>query len=391
MTKKTFDIVGMHCAGCAHNLTKAINKVIGVKKAQVNYATDRATLEYDDEKINWEEVKNAVSSVGNYKIILEETTHTKDHQSNHSEAQTRSMEGQGNHHEGHDMKDHDEHAEHEANHQMQDHSGHEGHAAPLKEAELIKLKKKVIVSISLFAVIFIGSMSKILPHEVAFILTTVVMLYSGVEFFQNAWAGLKHFTANMDTLIAMGTGAAYVYSTVVTFFPQIFGENAPIYFETAAAIVALIILGRFLEARAKGKAGEAIRKLLELQAKKAILIRDGKETEIPVEEVNVGDKLIVKPGAKVPVDAVVVEGASYLDESLVTGESKPVKKQVGDKVIGSTINSKGRLVIKAMQVGEETMLAKIVKTVEQAQASQAPIQKLADRISSIFVLTKRAV
>jgi Cu+-exporting ATPase len=367
---KTFDIVGMHCAGCAYNLTKAIRKVAGVEDAQVNYATDRANVEFDEKKIDLLELKKAVSSVGNYKIILENENIKRDHMEMDMKENKEKIHNHTAHHDGHVKENHGEHAE---------------HAAPPKETELLNLKKKVIVSLVLFVITFIGSILKILPHEITFILATVVMFYSGAEFFQNTWAGLKRFSANMDTLIAMGTGAAYLYSTVVTFWPKAFGENAPVYFETATAIVALIILGRFLEARAKGKAGEAIRKLLELQAKKAIILRDEKETEIPINQVKVGDTLVIKPGAKVPVDGMILEGSSYLDESLVTGESKPVKKKVGDKVIGSTINSKGRLIIKATEIGGETILAKIVKMVEEAQASQAPIQKLADKISSIFV------
>jgi len=352
--KKTFPITGMHCAGCSQNLTKAISKVAGVNSVVVAYTTEKAIIDYDEDKIDWEGLKKAVSLIGSYQIVLPDKKPMDHSQMNHEEMD----------HE--QMKDHD-------------------HGAPLKAKEIAILKKKAIISGVLTVLVIVGSMLKVLPHEIAFVLTTVTMGYSGKEFFVNAWKGLKSWTANMDTLIAMGTGAAWLYSTLVTFFPQVFEGEQPVYFETAGAIITLIILGRYLEAVAKGKASEAIRKLLNLQAKKALVIRNGKEVEIDISEVKEGDELVIKPGAKVPVDGMIIQGQSYIDEALVTGESKPVKKQKGDKVIGSTINKQGLLVMKATGVGEETMLAQIVKLVEEAQSSQAPIQKLADKISSIFV------
>jgi Cu+-exporting ATPase len=379
--KKTFPIVGMHCAGCAQNLTKAIKKVPGVATAQVTYATDKATIEYDEHQIDWEKLKAAIASVGKYQVVLEKQTSNgvhAAHGNNHQQMDHASMEHPGD-------------------------GGHTDHAVPLKEKQILKLKKKVMVAGGLFLTLFLGMIFKIIPHEFAFILTSVVMFYAGREFFENAWMGLKSWSANMDTLIAIGTGAAYLYSTVVTFFPSIFGEGQPVYYETAAAIVALILLGRYLEARAKGKAGEAIQKLLHLQAKMATVWQiqnvnlkaknysqklktsDLKEIQVALDQVEVDDVIIVKPGEKIPVDGRVLEGESWVDESLVTGESKPVKKQPGDQVIGSTINSKGRLIIAATKVGEGTVLAQIVKLVEEAQGSQAPIQKLADKVSGIFV------
>jgi len=376
--KKTFPIVGMHCAGCAGNLTKAIKKVPGVIDAQVTYATDKASIEYG-EQIDWKKLKAAVESVGKYQIILD----------SNGESST----GSSKNHEGH-------------------HS--ESHVMPLKEKRIRELKSKVIISLGLFVVVFAGTYLRILSHELSFVLTSVVMFYGGREFFENAWIGFKHRTANMDTLIAIGTGVAYLYSTIVTFWPSLFGDEESVYFETAAAIIGLILLGRYLEAVAKGKAGEAIRKLLNLQAKQAtVLMNNGlkvkelssikgsaktfaskqlyesqknyEEVQIPLGEVEVGDVIVVKPGEKIPVDGRILEGESWIDESLVTGESKPVKKKFEDQVIGSTINSKGRLIITAIQVGEGTVLAQIVKLVEEAQGSQAPIQKLADKVSGIFV------
>ncbi len=331
--KQSFAIVGMHCAGCANNLTKAILKVSEVNSVQVTYTTNKATIDYDEAKIDWLQIKQAVASIGNYQIILPKSSEKKDHQHDHTAA----------------------------------------------------LKTKTIVSGVLTLTIFFGALFKLLSHEIIFILTSLVVFYAGQEFFINTYHGLKKLTANMDTLIAIGTGAAYLYSTIVTFWPQLFQDPQPIYFETAASIITLILLGRYLETVAKGKASQAIKKLLNLQVKKAILLKNGQEIELDISKVKPGDHLIVKPGAKIPVDAIIIKGQSYIDESLVTGESKPVKKQVKDKVIGSTINKQGLLVIKATSVGQDTLLAHIVKLVEEAQSSKAPIQKLADKVSGIFV------
>ena len=331
--KQTFPITGMHCASCAANLTRAISKVVGVNSVKVTYTTDRAELDFDQDKINWQEVQKAVRSIGGYDIVLPQTP-GYDHQ-----------------------------------HQVRD------------------AKKKVIIGAILSTIIFFGEMMAMLPREITFVLTSVVMGYSGREFFTNAWAGLKHLTANMDTLIAMGTGAAYVYSSAVTFWPQLFEKNQPVYFETAAVIITLVLFGRYLEHAAKGRASEAIKKLLGLQAKKAILLIGKSQKEVEISAVKAGDKLLVKPGAKIPVDAVVVSGRSYVDESLVTGESMPVPKGPGDKVIGSTLNNQGLLVVQATGVGEATLLAGIIRLVNEAQSSREPIQKLADKISGIFVPT----
>ena len=333
--KQTFQITGMHCAGCSENITKALSKVAGVNKATVTYTTEKATIDYDEKNIDWQMVKKAVSSIGSYQIIFP----TKNSNP----------------------------------HSTMDHS-------PLKT-----LKQKTFISGFLTLVIILGSMLELINNQTAFVLTAVILAYSGKEFFISTLKGLKTFTANMDTLIAIGTGAAFLYSTVVTYFPKFFSGPQPVYFETAGAIITLILLGRYLESLAKGKASEAIKKLLNLQVKKAIVLRNGQEIKVDLSEVKKGDTLVVKPGAKVPVDAMVIKGQSYIDEALVTGESKPVKKQAGDKVIGSTINKQGLLIIKATGVGDQTMLAQIVKLVEEAQGSKAPIQKLADKVSGIFV------
>ncbi|MFZ1403539.1 MAG: heavy metal translocating P-type ATPase [Anaerolineae bacterium] len=220
----------------------------------------------------------------------------------------------------------------------------------------------------------------------AALLTLPVLFWSGGHFFTGAWAALKHRAANMNTLIALGTGAAWLYSTVAVLFPRLFpeGTSEPFY-DVAAVVIALVVLGQALELRAKGRTSEAIKKLMGLQAKTARVIRDGQELDIPVEEVLVGDVVQVRPGEKVPVDGVILEGSSAVDESMLTGESLPVSKQAGDEVIGATLNKTGAFKFRTTKVGKDTALAQIVKMVQDAQNSKAPIARLADTISGYFV------
>jgi Cu+-exporting ATPase len=220
------------------------------------------------------------------------------------------------------------------------------------------------------------------------VLTLPVVLWSGQQFYRGAWSGLKHRTADMNTLIAVGTGAAYLYSLTATFFPRVFvaaGRTADVYYEAVSAIIALILLGRLLEARAKGRTSEAIRRLAGLRAKTAHVVREGKEIEIAVEAVAVGDLLISKPGEKIPVDGIVTEGASAVNESMLTGEPMPVAKKIGDEVIGATLNTTGSITFRATRVGKDAALGQIVQLVEDAQATKAPIQLLADRVAGVFV------
>ncbi len=343
MSKNTYPIKGMHCASCALTIEKELNKQPEVKSAVVNFANEKLTLEVEGEP-DIEKLKKIVGSVGNYKLIVAENNldHSK-------------ME----HHNG----------------QKMDHSSH-GPAVN-------KQKNLMIWSISLTAMIFlvnwfvdIGSKNLLL-----LILTTPVQFIIGAQFYKATWPALKRLRANMDTLIVMGTSVAYFYSLAVI----ILGKEGHVYFETAAAIITLIIVGRYLEAKAKSQASSAIKKLLELGAKKARVIKDGQEIEIDVSQVIVGDILLVKPGEKIPVDGQVIEGHSSIDESMVSGESIPVEKSVGDLVIGATINQNGVLKFKATKVGKDTMLSQIIKMVEDAQGSKAPIQRLADNISAFFV------
>ena len=220
------------------------------------------------------------------------------------------------------------------------------------------------------------------------LLTLPVVVWSGRQFYRGAWSGFRHRTADMNTLIAVGTGAAYVYSLVATFLPGVFtraGLPGDVYYEAVSSIIAFILLGRLLEARAKGRTSEAVRRLAGLKAKRAHVLRDGKETETVVEAVVPGDLVVVKPGEKIPVDGVVTEGASAVDESMLTGEPLPVPKRIGDEVIGATLNTTGSITFRATRVGKDTALGQIVQLVEAAQATKAPIQRLADRVAGVFV------
>jgi len=265
------------------------------------------------------------------------------------------------------------------------------------EIELRNLKYLVVFSLVLSFLTLGFTWFDVLPFlkqsQWLFLLATPVQFVAGWRYYRGAWDALKAKTANMDTLIAVGTTAAWLYSTVVTLqitfpgtFPEIFPEEE-LYFDTAALIVALILLGKLLEEIAKGRASEAVRKLMDLQPRMARVVRDGKEVEMPVERVEVGDLVVVRPGEKIPVDGVVVEGYSSIDESMITGESIPVEKSINDEVIGATLNKTGMLKFKATKVGADTTLSQIITLVEEAQLSSAPMQRLADRVAAYFVPT----
>ena len=377
MTKKEIlPIQGMHCASCAMTIEKSLKKVQGVKSANVNFASEKATVEYDEQQSSIGDFKKAVKDSG-YEVIEEPSG---DEMSHHEHGQS-----------------HETMPDEQMNHKTTESGGHD-HAAMLKEAEIKKLRNKFILAAIISVLVLIGSFQKFFPglseipeqlmFYILWILTTPVLFWSGAQFFTGTWRGLKHFRANMDTLIAMGTTAAYLYSLVATLFPQIFesaGQKINVYYDTTAVIVALIILGKYLEARAKGKASAAIKKLAGLQAKTARVIRNGQEVQVPVDRVEVGDVIFVKPGEKIPVDGVIKEGSSSIDESMITGESIPVDKKPGDQVIGATLNKAGAFRFQATKVGKATALAQIIKLVEEAQGSKAPIQRLADVISGYFV------
>ena len=333
---------GADCASCAIGLEQAVNDIPGVNSVVVNPVAETVTVDYDDARAN-------------PGMFAERIHHTYGF--------------------GAEVLD-------------ESHAGHD-HERMLRDDELRDLQRKLIVGAVLSVLIVVLAFTPILSANMAnyvlFVLATPVMVYVGGQFFRSAWGGLKHRNANMDTLVAVGTGAAYAYSTFVTFVPQIFGGvETQTYFDVGAVVITLILLGKYFEARAKGSANDAIRKLLALGAKTARVVRAGQEQAIPVEQVQVGDVIVVRPGEKIPVDGEVIEGNSSVDQSVVTGESIPVEKKVGDPVIGATINKTGAFKFKATKVGKDTVLAQIVKLVSEAQSSKAPIQRLADQVTGYF-------
>ena len=346
-TKKTFSVKGMHCASCVLIIEKSLKNIEGVSGANVNLVTEKATVEYDSSKTTDDKLISAVANAG-YKAFLKEEFKSEDH----------------------------ERAE--------------------KQKELNDLRTRVIISLGLGLLVLWGGFPALMDTAPAIlknfwiqlILATPVQFWAGWVFYRAAIPALKHRTANMDTLVVIGTTVAYGYSAFVTAFPQVverIGIEPMPYFDVATIIIGLILLGRYFEAKAKAGTSEAIKKLIGLQAKTARIIKDNKEIDTPVSEVVIGDLIRVRPGEKMPVDGVIMEGDSSIDESMVTGESIPVDKTKGDIVVGATINKTGTFVFKATKVGSDTMLAQIIKLVQEAQGSKAPIQRLADLVSSYFV------
>lgn len=346
-TKKTYPIKGMHCASCVRVIERAVKKVDGVEDCTVNLATEQATVTYDADKVTKQNIASAVANVG-YRALVDEEVKSEE------ELQKE------------------------------------------KQHELNELRNKVIFSLLFGGLILVGSFPGIMAfapsflqdHLVQLVFATPVQFWAGWEFYRSTLKALRHRSANMDTLVAIGTTVAYGYSVFVTFFPHIvegLGLDSMPFFDTSTIIIGLILLGRLFEARAKSSTSDAIKKLLGLQAKTARVLRDGKDVDIPIEEVQLGDILRVRPGEKIPVDGEIIEGDSSIDESMITGESIPVEKTVGDTVVGSTFNKSGSFLYKATKVGSDTMLAQIIKLVQEAQGSKAPIQRIADLISSYFV------
>ena len=348
--KVVLPIQGMTCASCVNKLEKALGSVKGVIHAGVNFATERASVEYIPEEVTIRDLKKAVQDAG-YQVleVKEEDIVEKERLS--------------------------------------------------REAELSRLKLKFILGAILLAPILIlmyGAsllgkwigLSRETNFFIQFLLATPVQFWVGWQFYIGFWKATKHKTSDMNTLIAVGTSAAYLYSLIVTFVPHLImvrGFMMDVYFDTSAAIIVLILLGRFLEARAKGRTSEAIKKLIGLQPKIARVVRNGNEMDIPAEEVIPGDLVVVRPGERVPVDGIVREGYSSVDESMVTGESLPVEKGADDIVIGATINKTGTFKFEATKVGKDTVLSQIVRLVQEAQGSKPPIARMVDVIASYFV------
>src|SRR5215203_2332419 len=339
----TFSVTGMTCASCVGRVERTLEKVPGVLEASVNLANERATVEYLAGEVEPRGLEMAIEGAG-YGVVREEDSSVEDSH----------------------------------------------------EREYRRLKSDFLLAAALTALILLGS----LPHMLGLmlpiptgwlnlallLLATPVQFWAGWRFYRGAWGALNHGQANMNTLVVMGTSAAYLYSAVATLAPGLFAAGrADVYFDTSALIITLILLGRLLEAGAKGRTNEAVKQLAGLQAKTARVVRGGEELDVPVESVEIGDFVVVRPGEKIPVDGRVVSGESAVDESMITGESIPVMKREGDEVIGATVNGSGSFRLEATKVGQDTALYQIMRMVDEAQGSKAPIQRLADRISGVFV------
>lgn len=354
MDTATIKLRGMSCASCANSIEDAIRFVPGVSECNVNFGAEQATVTYDSKKTDLEAIQNAIDAAGySAQPVQEQDLLTGDD----AERKARLTESR-------------------------------------------QLTRKVWIGGIISTILVIGSLPMMTGLHIPFIpmwlhnfwlqavLTAPVQFWCGKSFYINSWKALKRHAATMDTLIALGTSAAYFYSLFVTIFPGFLtaqGLSPSVYYEVAAVVVTLILLGKLFENRAKGQTSEAIRKLMGLQARAARIIRNGKEMEVPIAEVQLGDVILVRPGEKIPIDGEVIEGSSTVDEAMVTGESVAVKKQPGDEVIGATINKTGSFKFRTTRVGKDTFLAQIVKLVQQAQGSKAPIQRLADQVTGWFV------
>ena len=335
---------GMTCATCVKRVEDALKKVDGVHSANVNFATEKVSIEYDTGRTGMDEFRQVIKGAGY------EVREMADDEADATEIGDREK------------------------------------IARLREQR--ELATALVVSGVLSVVVFFGTMMG-WNNSLLLVLTTPVQFWAGWRFYEGAVAALRHGSADMNVLVAIGTSAAFGYSLGVTLFPGFFAQSgfpAAVYFDTAAIIITLILLGKFLEARAKGRTSDAIKKLMGLQAKTARVIgEDGNEEDIPVEQVKKGDIILVRPGEKIPVDGIITEGNSSIDEAMLTGESIPVTKEPGDEVFGATINKTTAFKFEATKVGKDTVLSQIVRLVEEAQGSKAPVQRLADTISAYFV------
>jgi P-type Cu+ transporter len=354
-TVVSLPVEGMTCASCVLRVEKTLKKIEGVSQASVNLATNRAMIELDPALASLETLRDAVQNAGY-------TMHLPSEYGSGGAAQTA---GDG-----------------------------------MEERTARSLKKDFVVSAILTVPVMILSMTSMTEwfhtyspltmdevNGILFVLTTALMFGPGKRFFIGLWKSIRHLSADMNTLVAVGTGAAYAFSASAVIFPQRLGASVSgaTYFDTAATIITLILLGKLLESRAKHRASEAIRLLAGLQPKTALVNRFGEEMNIPVEQVLVGDTVIIKPGERIPVDGIVLKGESAIDESMMTGESLPVRKGIHDSITGGTMNKNGSIEFRATAVGKDTVLAHIISLVETAQGSKAPVQLLADKIASVFV------
>lgn len=348
--KTTLSIEGMSCASCVAKIERVLKSQTGIFMASVNLASEKATVEYLPTLTTINKIKNVIQSLG-YQLPDSEVMRPEG-----------ALPG--------------------------DKTAAVFNAKVLSSLSLT-LAIAVVMHADFFGLGFLLPSHSMTNLMVQFLLATPVQFWFGRQFYKGAWAAARHWTSDMNTLIAVGTSAAYSYSCIATFAPTLFAEGGvspAVYYDTSAAIVSIILIGRSLEARARGKASEAIHKLMGVQAKTAsILQSSGEVIEVPLADVQVGAHVVVRPGQKIPVDGEIIQGYTSIDESMISGESLPVEKKIGDFVIGGTLNQTGRFVFKATQVGSETVLSQIIRLVEEAQGSKPPIAKLADRIASFFV------
>lgn len=338
-------ITGMSCAACSAKIERKLNKLEGVIQAAVNLSTEKATVAYDPAVIKVSEIIQSIEKLGYQASRMEEISSDREKE--------------------------------------------------IREKEIENLRRELIIGTVLSSPLILAMVLALVGIDVPFlhnwvfqlVLATPVQFIIGFRFYRNAFFALRAKSPNMDVLIAMGTSAAYFYSVYNSFFQELMPGMMmkDLYFEASTVIITLILLGKYLEAVAKGKTSDAIKKLMGLQAKTARVIRNGQETDVAIDEVEVGDVIVVRPGEKIPVDGKVIEGSSAVDESMLTGESLPVEKKIGDLVIGATINKYGTFNYEATKIGKDTVLSQIIKMVEDAQGSKAPIQKIADRVSGVFV------
>jgi Cu+-exporting ATPase len=335
MKKITLKVSGMHCVNCSANITKSLKNTPGVSSVNVSFASGKALIEYDEKKTDTAAIIGVIKGLGFTAQVSTEKDRSREELEN--------------------------------------------------KEELAKMKSMLLFSIALaLPALVIGMfyMQEIRYAEyILFLLATPIQFIAGASFYKGAWGALKNRTSNMDTLVALGTSAAYFYSVAIL----LTAPMKDLYFETSAVLITLVLLGKYLEATARGKTSQAITKLMDLAPKTATVIRNGVESKVPVDEVIVGDIIKVKPGESIPVDGVILEGASSVDESMISGESLPVEKSAGSNVIGSTINKHGTFSFRASKVGSDTVLAQIIRLVEDAQGSKAPVQRFADNVSAYFV------
>lgn len=341
MTKKLYPVTGMHCAACANNVEKIVKKQEGVESASVNLAAATLTVTYNPDIVSPEQLKEAVRKIGFDLIIDEDNSVQEQEQAEHSYYE--------------------------------------------------QLKRKTIVAwIFALPVAIMGMFLMNLPgiNWWMLVLSLPVIFYSGRSFYINAWKQARRGTSNMDTLVALSTSIAFLFSLFNTLYPEFWyhrGLHPHVYYEAATVIIAFVLVGKLMEEKAKGKTSVAIRKLMGLQPKTARILKDGKEEEILIADLQIGDEVSVRPGERIPVDGVIAEGDTFIDESMISGEPIPVEKRPGDKVLAGTINQNGAFMLRAEKVGKNTVLAQIIRMVQEAQGSKAPVQRIVDKVTAVFV------